>query len=106
MKNKILMIVILVVPLLFIGGFSLYKHIVPTKTDYIIRETGDNSEKTSNNTADQKNKIEDIPTGLYVCADRCGDNICQFADPECGEENTNLNCICPETNQDCPQDCK
>lgn len=38
-----------------------------------------------------------------VCLDKCGDNICQESDPDCGKSN--LNCICPETNEDCPEDC-
>lgn len=43
--------------------------------------------------------------GLTVCSDRCGDGVCQQADPDCGAGN-NLNCVCPETKDDCPQDCK
>lgn len=39
---------------------------------------------------------------LMVCQDKCGDNICQTIDPSC----TSMNCPCPETKEDCLQDCK
>lgn len=42
--------------------------------------------------------------GLLICADQCGDGICQEKDLSCKEGN--LNCICPETKDDCPKDCK
>lgn len=42
---------------------------------------------------------------LTVCVDKCGDGICQKTDPNC-DVNNNLNCPCPETLQECPQDCK
>ena len=41
---------------------------------------------------------------LIICADKCGDGVCQKTDPTC--EKGNLNCVCAETKQDCPQDCK
>jgi len=43
---------------------------------------------------------------LSVCLDKCGDGICQKTDSECAKTNSNLNCVCAETPQDCPQDCK
>ena len=43
--------------------------------------------------------------GLTVCLDQCGNGICEQSDPNCGKENS-LNCICLESKQDCPQDCK
>lgn len=41
---------------------------------------------------------------LTICADKCGDNICQSTVPECKAGSPN--CICVETKNDCPQDCK
>lgn len=41
--------------------------------------------------------------GLIICVDECGNGVCQPIDENC---NTNLNCICPETAQSCPDDCK
>lgn len=41
---------------------------------------------------------------LSICADACGDSICQKADTKC--EGDNFNCVCPETSANCPQDCK
>lgn len=42
--------------------------------------------------------------GLVICSDKCGDGICQTEDLQC--QGGDLNCICSETRQDCPQDCK
>lgn len=39
---------------------------------------------------------------LNVCLNRCGDGICQELDSNCGRNN----CICQETYQYCPRDCK
>ena len=41
--------------------------------------------------------------GLVACRDLCDDGICQKTDPQCKYD---LNCICAETPQDCPADCK
>lgn len=50
-------------------------------------------------------KIEGGDSGgfLTICADKCGDGVCQETDADC---DNNLNCICQETSQECPQDCK
>jgi len=40
--------------------------------------------------------------GLIVCLDKCGDGICQKSDSAC----EGMNCVCPETPQECPQDCQ
>ena len=42
---------------------------------------------------------------LSVCLDECGNGICQKVDTNC-EKDPSLNCICPETQAECPQDCK
>lgn len=44
-----------------------------------------------------------VSGGLSVCVDECGNGVCQKTDPECKD---NMNCICSETPQECPQDCK
>ena len=53
----------------------------------------------------QEIKTEGIKSGgtLNVCLDQCGDGICQKTDQNCKEGN--LNCLCPETLVNCPQDC-
>jgi len=43
--------------------------------------------------------------GLTICLDKCGDGICQTRDLDC-DYNSSLNCVCPETPQECPQDCE
>ncbi len=43
--------------------------------------------------------------GIFtICSDKCGDGICQKADPTCKSDDPN--CVCPETVKECPQDCK
>ncbi len=49
-------------------------------------------------------KTEGNVGSLLICSDQCGDGICQKTDPNC--KNGNLNCICPETKDNCSQDCK
>lgn len=43
---------------------------------------------------------------LSICLDMCGDGVCQETDPNCGKPDNDLNCICAESVQECPQDCK
>ena len=50
-------------------------------------------------------QADDSSIILSVCRDKCGDGICQKIDPNCTKEDQ-LNCICPETPKECPQDCK
>lgn len=42
--------------------------------------------------------------GMIICSDRCGDDVCHIQDSDCPEGN--MNCICPETPEECPQDCQ
>ncbi|MBI2054011.1 MAG: hypothetical protein HYT36_01635 [Candidatus Staskawiczbacteria bacterium] len=49
-------------------------------------------------------KIEAIQgTGLSICQDKCGDGVCQAEESECDK---GMNCICKETKEECPADCK
>jgi hypothetical protein len=41
---------------------------------------------------------------LTICLDECGNGTCQIEDTECAENG--MNCVCAETPEDCPQDCK
>ena len=42
--------------------------------------------------------------GLIICADKCGDGICQDKVVTCADGN--LNCSCQESKEECPSDCK
>lgn len=43
--------------------------------------------------------------GLTICLDECGNGVCQAVDEECLDQDNNLNCVCAENFEDCPQDC-
>ncbi|OGZ62451.1 MAG: hypothetical protein A3C58_03625 [Candidatus Staskawiczbacteria bacterium RIFCSPHIGHO2_02_FULL_34_10] len=107
--RKILLVVILLI-LVLIGSFFLYKNLNQNNN----LETQQENLNKKDNTLDQKEKPQiqlnnpDIEVqgggGLFICSDLCGDGICQKTEPTC--KNGSLNCICPETPQECPQDCK
>lgn len=59
----------------------------------------------SENTSPEDSGIEiqtGSQTGLNICIDKCGDGVCQKVDLKCVD---NLNCICLEDTNECPQDC-
>ena len=41
---------------------------------------------------------------LIICSDTCGDGVCSNAVPVCKEGD--FNCICAESHESCPVDCK
>jgi hypothetical protein len=88
MSKKILLVILFLILFLMVG-FLVYKYVSQHSEEEV-------------NGADQGNGS----TGLFICADKCGDGVCQTSDPNCGESDSNLNCICPETQQECPQDCQ
>ena len=116
--KKVLVISIIVIIAILLVGFVVYQY---------IKEYSQNPSEVKNLTggaqteqaagdisSDQDKNVPQIQiqaeggTGLgslTVCSDKCGDGICQKTDPACGKD-TNLNCICPETPQECPKDCK
>lgn len=57
---------------------------------------GGQEEEPNNNLRGEEQK----GGGLFICADECGDGICQT--DVCTD---NFNCPCLETPEDCPQDC-
>jgi hypothetical protein len=116
--KKFLMILIAILVVFLFAGYFVFKYtkkIETTVQDSIgganTEESGQTDEKTEL-PLDEENapveilspqiEIESQP-GLFICVDKCGDKICQASDSECKD---NLNCICPETKQDCPSDCQ
>jgi len=110
--KKLLIIAAVFIILILIGSFFVYKYLIAIDSDIKLnqesleQQTPENQEAKKDDTqmegiqAEVNN--ENVGT-LTICSDRCGDGVCQKEDLIC--ENNNLNCICQETYQDCPQDC-
>ncbi len=112
--KKILVILIIVIAVILFVGIGIYKYMPrnPVKVQNMSggaqteqNESAVNDPKTQ--TYAQGNQAQgDIGGGiLSICVSKCGDGVCQKTDPNCGKNN-NLNCICLETTQNCPGDCK
>ncbi|MEK7080435.1 MAG: hypothetical protein AAB925_01205 [Patescibacteria group bacterium] len=94
MNKKFLIAIILILAVVLVAGFFAYKYLGQV------------------NSADTENLPVQIEAGgtqpdgggLSICFDKCGDNVCQKTDPNC--KDNSMNCICLETSQECPQDCK
>ncbi|MCX6724375.1 MAG: hypothetical protein NT155_04415 [Candidatus Staskawiczbacteria bacterium] len=112
--KKVLLTLIVALVAILLSGFIIYKYTVnPAPVVKVQNLTG--GAKTDSKSSPKP--IVDAPTVeiqaqggsgagfLSICLDRCGDGTCQKTDPNCGKKD-NLNCICPETHQECPQDCK
>ena len=115
MNKKILIgAIVLVIIVLFLLGIFVFKNYFQKQN---ITQNPINTQNT-----EQPSVNNDIPSiqietqggtintqgasgqgGLIVCMDKCGDGICQKTDPNCKDGSA---CICPETNNDCPKDCK
>ncbi len=117
--KKIFIIALVVLVLIIAAGFFAYqyfvqgkKNVIPANQQQVIQQPEQNNAPANNAPIIDVPKVElKSPTsqpeggGLMICADRCGDNICQKAGEIC-PENDSLNCACAETYLDCPQDCK
>lgn len=117
--KKVLVILIVVLALVLLIGFAAYKYL--TKSASSVQNSIGGANTENQNPADSgENQSDGIPSvqvqlqavggaeeddGFSVCLDKCGDGQCQASDSGCDRAN-NMNCICPETAQECPQDCK
>lgn len=108
MNKKKLTVILLILVLILIAGFFLFKDI---KKDNFGIENSLGGSNTESQTIEVSPGIEVTAQGtngggqLTICADNCGDKVCQQPTAECGKEG-NLDCICPEDPETCPQDCK
>lgn len=112
--KKVLTILIIALIVILVSTFLIYKYISSSKTGVENTAGGVNTEEQKNqeNLLTPQIEIEaeavtgDSSSGgmLIVCLDKCGDSICQKIDEKC--QSQSLNCICPETKEECPQDCK
>mgnify|MGYP001566604446 CR=1 FL=1 len=107
--KKILIILGIILVVVLIAGFFIYKYskdvektVQNNQEEEIIKTPRQGQEQPPVNLGNPQIEIQPQP-GLTVCADRCGDGICQPANTICDD---NLNCICAETKADCPGDCK
>lgn len=100
MNKKIILILIVAFAVFFIAGVLVFQYINKIES---TENNSVNTEKSPANSEAVKNKENKENKGsLIICADKCGDGICQISNEDCGE----IDCICLETPQDCPKDCQ
>lgn len=100
--KKVVVIAVVFLVLLLVGGVFAYKYLTDIRTEV---ENTNGSENIENQNSEGEANIEiegGTQNGLIICSDKCGDGICQPPEEKCD----NLNCICKEDKQECPQDCK
>ena len=101
MKKKNIIIVLVLLVIILVVGF------------FVLSNKTEQKNSTNNNVPQvqvqlQNGAVVAQPSNnssqgsLTVCLDKCGDGICQ-TNPDC---KPGANCLCPETKQECPQDCK
>lgn len=109
-NKKQLIIWGVVVVVLILGGIAFYQY-SPSGNVNKQDNTDSIEELTKeNNPSDNKIGVEAIvgesdggvQGGIIVCAYKCGDGVCQ-SNVQC--ESGDMNCICVENVQECPEDC-
>ncbi len=90
--KKILIILAIAFVIILALGFLVYKYLNFSGVE------------VENSAGGVKTESELNKGAVTVCLDECGNGKCQKLDPGC--DVGSLNCICAETPQDCPQDCK
>lgn len=104
--KKVLIIVCVILIVVLIAGFFIYRYSKDLEKT-VQNEEGEVKIETPSKQIIAPREDPQIETqtqpGLIICADKCGDGVCQPAGTICED---NLNCICAETKIDCPQDCK
>lgn len=111
MNKKFLIISSAAIIVILIGGFFAFGNFKTVKApEQNVETIPQNTEVPENSLPEVKIEPPEIITetpnpqpGFYVCKDECGDGICQPAGTVCKDQ---LSCICAETAQDCPQDCR
>jgi uncharacterized protein YpmB len=117
MNKKTIIFSIIIIIIILVVGFLFFNHAkAPTQNleSNTEQKIEANPQNLNNNQPEIKVESPEIeistdkgqnPSGVLVCVDKCGDSVCQTEDPNC-TSNSDLNCICPEAKEDCPQDCK
>ena len=96
------------------GGVGVYQYLMmdnDSKKEITTEQEVPNSDvknQESNPVLELENNGIEIQGGgggsLTICGDKCGDGICQSTVSDCKEGSPN--CVCIESKNDCPQDCK
>lgn len=102
--KKVLVILIVVLVVAVILGFSFYKYFISRGLG-VKNAAKDNAPQVQLNGLDVKAEGQNGGGTLSVCVDECGNGVCQQTDLSCGS-GSDLNCICAESAKDCPEDCK
>ncbi|MBI3337528.1 MAG: hypothetical protein HY005_02810 [Candidatus Staskawiczbacteria bacterium] len=98
--KKVLIIIGVILVVVLIAGFFIYKYSKDLEKTIQNNESQAKIETPNENTQNQPE-----PRGfLTICSDKCGDGICQSDSAIC--KDNDINCVCAETKTDCPQDCK
>jgi hypothetical protein len=110
MNKKFLIASIIVLAVILVAGLLAYKYIgLAPKVENSLGgaeiESPAQEQTISTPQTSTQSGTQNVGS-LTICVDKCGDGACQVADTECGKNDNNLNCICPESPQDCPEDCK
>lgn len=105
--KKLFIILIITLVCILLVGLAVYKYIRAGLQDAQNSAGGAQTENDLRGNSGLGDSIPNVQIEgegamFSVCIDRCGDETCQPSDPDCKD---NLNCICPETHQDCPEDC-
>jgi len=109
--KKVLGILVIALLIILVIGLFAYKYISNNSSPEIQNTAG--GVQTNDQESPQVQIGPDdiqVQTGssggsLSVCLDECGNGICQQADNDCSM-NDSMNCVCPESAQDCPNDCQ
>jgi len=113
-RKNIYIIIGLILAALIVWGVYLWYNIAfqtsgeNTEQGVQQEQSGGNNSESDNLTGPEENSSDGASTGnggqnggLIICRDDCGNGVCQ--QDVCTDD---MNCPCPETPEECPQDCK
>lgn len=108
--KKILVVLIVVLVIIIFIGVLIHRHLTTGPVEIENSVGGLDTESLEGQNilpvqieAEVQPSNEENKGAISVCRYECGDGACQKLDPYC---DNGLNCICPETPQDCPEDCQ
>lgn len=104
----ILGIILIIVLLAIFFAFKYSKDVgetVQNEEENIIIETPSSDQEQSPLSLEgvEVETQQEEQSGFSICVEQCGDGICQPVGTICKDS---LNCVCAETKEDCPSDCK
>lgn len=103
-KSLIILIINLIIVLAVLtAGFFVFEYLKQKKSALQGSIGQENIENNAEQPPENPKVETGKPTGLFICADKCGDGICQESNDECKD---NMNCVCPESKEECSADCQ